>query len=74
MRRSESGGMAGTTETAPGQEAIQVPMSSSSAMPVPMICSGQASSPNGIAINARSANGMIRKVTSGKASRLAKTP
>jgi hypothetical protein len=39
-----------------------------------MACSGQASSPKGIATSAASAMGMMIRLTSGSASRLVKTP
>jgi hypothetical protein len=39
-----------------------------------MTCKGQASRPSGMASRLSSANGMISKLTSGKASRLATTP
>jgi hypothetical protein len=60
--------------TAPGQDATHSPAPTISSMPSPMTRSGQASRPNGMAIRLSTAMGMIRRLTSGAAIRLAIKP
>ena len=64
----------GSTVTAPGQPATHWPIHTIASMPKPIALSGQASSPNGMAVKFNSAIGMISRLTMGAASRLAISP